>query len=285
MKIFVNGDSLNFSLEESTSLDKILIHIQEWGAKEGLYILEYKIPDMIEDVDPQILTSEMIDVLEITMVDQKGLIYEHVLELDRYIDKMGTHIASLIQNQQTESSPNWNELTEGFLWVKDSIKSLAKNNKDIVLPDELINLTAIDKHTNLGQLIDLLIKLRNTVSLWKQNMMLQDLSPEELSINEKSFRSDIPEALINLEKIAGDLTLGKEQLAYQELEVFLNWLGQGMTILSMIGYNKTELNKLSSLILEIHQSVEMADHVNLADILDYDLREVLEKIAVETLSN
>lgn len=281
MEILVNGQEINFDLQENIALNKVLEHLQDWAAKDKMFVLDYSVNGENSNVTSDDLMSSQISTLEIELGDQSQLIHSHLEELSAYVNRAGNFIAETLTKNTTLNDNSIKELDEGLTWVIDSLEGLQKyfegyniQNELLVLEEKQQNITK-----NLPEILEGLIGIRNTVELWSKSYIISNLDEQEAKDMMQNFVQEIVQQTAILEQIATDLTAGNEKKALALLESMMQWISDGIMIMSKSEYQPGLLKKLNDTMGEVADSLNDNDFVTLADIIDYDLKELLNELA------
>ena len=106
----------------------------------------------------------------------------------------------------------------------------------------------------------------------------QGISKEERDALIKEFKEESVKVLHSLEDIASDLTAGRESKAIQRIEELVAFISDALSLIYQIDKNREEKEKLVKSLGELTSALSKGDLVTAADIVDYDIRENLEKI-------
>lgn len=294
MQILVNGENLDFEMTQKTSLTDILKYISDWARQDATYILDYRI-DGKEKVSGADYHSENMNTLEVSLGSAENLFLEHILELEEYLDKMGNHLAVMLQNQTSAGADVdlSSEVLDGLAWIHDSAETILNRFGQPPMAElELLQAAPHEIASELSGVLQVLIEIRQSLEAWKKNIIMKSLSGEEKTQYCKKFLGEIEGSLERLEGIVQNFTIGKEAEALGEFELYLIWLSEGLALLAsreeesiaLPQEARNKLDEIKGLLPEIHDALENADFVTLADILDYDLREMITGLVKETAS-
>ena len=290
MKITVNKEPIAFKLEEDITISEILEHIQDWAGEQDLFILNYQISPTknMKDLAEKNLLSSQINSLNVEVGTQNDLYRENLVELDCYLERMGYFIAAGLQKEKQLSKKEVAIVREGLSWVIESTEMLGKQTSFI--PDKELEqiLGALQKfqkqeidtsksETTL-ELLSCLEKLKNYVSISSKISKFQGASKEELDDLIKKFKEESVKVLKSLTDIAADLTAGKEEKAIQKIEELVDFISDALSLLYQVNEHQKEKEKMVSSLNELTSALTKGDLVTSADIVDYDIRESLEKI-------
>ena len=290
MKITVNEEPISFELDKDITISEILEHIQNWAGEQELFILNYQVLPLkkIEDTVEENLLSSQINSLNVEVGTQNDLYRENLVELDSYLERMGYFIASWLQQKQSLEEKDIAIVKEGLGWVIESTQMLGQQTSFI--PEEKLekilealekfkaNEIDISKSETILDFLDYLGMLKNYVSISSKASKYHPASKEELENLIKEFKEESVKVLKSLEIIASDLTAGKEGKAIQEIEKLIDFIADALSLLYQVDKHKKEKEKLVKSLSELTSALTKGDLVTSADIIDYDIRESLEKI-------
>ncbi|MES0489692.1 MAG: hypothetical protein ABUK01_06865 [Leptospirales bacterium] len=281
MDILVNGQEIDFDLQENIALTKVLEHLQEWASKDSMFVLDYKVNGENSGLANQSLMSSQINTLEIELGDQSQLVYSHLEELTKYVNKVGNFIAGSIQKKKPLDISAIAEIDEGLTWIIDSLQGLQRYFEGYNIQNELLVLEEKQGNIaqNLPEILEGLISIRNTVELWSKSYVISNLNEEEATEVMQGFVLEIAQQTDILEQIATDLTAGNEKKALALLETIMQWISDGILIMNKSGFQPDLLKKLNETMNEVAESLNDNDFVTLADIIDYDLKDILNELA------
>jgi len=287
MDIYVNNESLNFELSQVIPLKEVLNHVQEWAVKKDLYILDYKTPNTKVETTDYTLSSE-ISRLDIELGTQKELVFDNLVELNSYLDTMGSHLATLCQSSQSEIILS--DKADGLMWICDSFISLQPYFlTDSVLDneDELLKavnyIKEIDKLKQISvtdtiNLVAALGSLKLSTSQWIKSFEVAQIKQEDISIYVEKIKKECKNIGLSLDKIATNLTIGKQAEAILELEKIIEFLSDSVAIFSRLPNKKALCQKIIDVMSSLMLSLDNADLINAADIVDFDIKDLLAEI-------
>ncbi len=291
MQIKVNEETLDFKLSQDITLDEVLTHVQSWADDKDLFILNYNIFDKNNlkiNFRYDILSSE-IDLLNIEVGTQNDLYRDSLSELNNYIDRMGSFLASKIKNNKNLNDKEKITIKEGLEWITESVNRITKQLK-LELNDKfkahllilektknnhLMNLLSGDQATPL---LESLSNIKNQVLIWHKAFQYYGASEEELEQLLDEFRKETLVVLESLEDIATDLTIGKGNAALQKIEKLSNFISEVLSLLYQMDTYEEEKIKLVDILDDLISALAKNDLITAADLVDYEIREALEKI-------
>ena len=290
MKITVNKEPITFELNEDITISEILGHIQDWAGEQDLFILNYQISPSKEIVSPveENLLSSQINSLNVEVGTQNDLYHENLAELDRYLERMGHFIAAGLQQEKRLDEKEAAIVKEGLNWVIESTEILGKQTSFIPTDKLKQILEALQKFQKqeidisssetILEFLDHLGVLKNYVSISSKISKFQGISKEELDNLIKELKEESVKVLKSLEDIASTLTAGKGDEAIQLIEELVDFISDALSLLYQVDEHQEEKEKLVRSLSELTSTLTKGDLVTSADIVDYDIRESLEKI-------
>lgn len=281
MKILVNGENLPFELDEVLPIESVIEKVAVWARSQNAHILDYRIKARTGFENADVLNSEQTELIDIELGNAIDLISGNLNELDAYLDRMGVFLADKISEGKNLNARELEEVSSGIEYIRQVVSELNdKLGQDAgeEVENSLISLSA---STDLMVKIQSLAVIKNQTGVWMRKVKFGALTAEEKTELKAKFLEKVPETESALEKIASLLTMGKESEALQKLEYAMEIISDGLVLLSMTGYPDAE--KISStlkLMSELTAALDSSDMVTAADIIDFDLRESLSKLAV-----
>lgn len=281
MRILVNGDELPFTLEEILPVEKVIEKVAEWARTQNAYILDYRIKAAPGFEKAEKLNSDQTELIDFELGNTFDLISGNVNELDAYLDRMGVFLADKISAGAELTEKEKAEVAEGIDYIRQVTSELEErmgHDAGEELERALISLSATN---DLMVKIQSLAVIKNQAGVWLRKVKFGSLTQTEMAELRAKFIEKVPETEASLEKIASLLTMGKESEALQKLEMAMEIISDGLVLLSMTGYPDSEkITGTLKLMSELTAALDSSDMVTAADIIDFDLRESLAKLAV-----
>lgn len=281
MQILVNGEELSFTLQKKESLEKILERVAEWAQKGDLYILDYRIKGKNQQDEMLSHDSETIEVLDVLLGNRSQLVLSQLKELDAYINRMGTFLASKMSSEADLQAHEKKDLNDGLVYIQESLGALEAH-----LPkagEELEGaILSLRSTKDPMQRISALAMIKNKTSLWLKQAEFALQSEEERAQARKEFFSYLNEVHPILESVAMDITMGKESNALEVLGDFLDRLSSGLAILNTENREnlerKEKLNNFLRILSDLAAALDRSDMVTAADIVDFDIKEGIDTL-------
>lgn len=280
MRIYIGEEELNFSMEETLSFPQVLAKLTDWAESQKLFIIDYRVAAKAEFAEKSDLNSDEIDVIHLQLGDQTDLVESNLRELIDYTDRVGLHLANVIQAGKNLESKDAADLKTGGVFITESLDALSKYLRPESNDYLAKAVNALNSHPDLIEKINALGAVQNQLKLWLRQTEFSRVTPDEAMERVKNFRDQIPALQSDLEQIAARFTQGKEQEALSKLEMVSQVLVDGVILMRIAGdTKKPETDKLVSLLGDLTQAVDARDLVTAADIADFDLRDALKAIA------
>ena len=284
MEILVNQTPLDFELQDTISLPQVINHIEDWAGQNNYYVLDYTYTTTgtaTTQNEKSIMSSD-IAKLEIQVGDQGDLIEQNLIEVSTYIDKVGSFIADLVQNEKELPNDEIANIQEGFSWIQDVLQSVKKQIQ-IGASEEfnhaLDNITSLELNVeSMMPALQVLAVLRNHVLIWLKQYNFSKLSQADYEKLKNELQADIPKLHDSIEQIATNLTVGKEAEALIQLEGIVPFLSDVLAAINVEGKNEDICTELISVLNNLTTALDSNDSVTAADLVDYDLRDLLDKI-------
>ena len=284
MEILVNQTPLDFELQDTISLPQVINHIEDWACQNNYYVLDYTYTTTgtaTTQNEKNIMSSD-IAKLEIQVGDQGDLIEQNLIEVSTYIDKAGSFIADLVQNEKELPNGEIANIQEGFSWIQDVLQSVKKQIQ-IGASEEfnhaLDNIASLELNAESMMLaLQVLAVLRNHVLIWLKQYNFSKLSQADYEKLKNELQADIPKLHDSIEQIATNLTVGKEAEALMQLEGIVPFLSDVLAAINVEGKNEDICTELISVLNNLTTALDSNDSVTAADLVDYDLRDLLDKI-------
>ena len=219
-------------------------------------------------------------------VPNHDLLRLHLNDLSDYIDKV---IVFLIKNDnKIDGNDQIQTLKESFQWINESATAIEKNlSKKIernsqkalqMLRECSVQKLNLSNRTFRIELLKNLTILKNYFLHLSKLYTFSGLQKNDLKCLLDEFKEETKKVLDDLEEIATHLTVGNENQAILSIESLVTFLSDGLNILYLNECYAEEREKIMTILNELTNSLYAGNIVNSADLIDYDLREVLEVI-------
>lgn len=279
MRIYIGDEPLQFELTETLPFSGIMQKLQVWAESQNLYIVDYRVAAKPGFESKDDLTSDEIETINLQLGDQRDLIESNLRELIDYTDRAGFHLAGVIQSGKTLTAQEEQDLATGGVFLAESLQTLQTYLKPDN-PESLARaLKELNSNPDLVEKINALALIQNQLKIWLRQTEFSRVSREEAVERVARFREQLPDIQDELEKIAARFTQGREQEALQMLETVSQTLVDAV-VLMRIADDKSQGagEKLVDLLGQLTAAVDSRDLVTAADIVDFDLRDLLRSI-------
>ncbi len=280
MRIYIGEEELNFEIQETLGFPQVLTKLTDWAESQKLFIIDYRVAAKPEFAQKEDLNSDEIEVIHLQLGDQTDLVESNLRELIDYTDRVGLHLAKVIQEGKTLNEKDTADLKTGGVFITESLDALSRYLRPESADYLAKAVNALNSHPDLIEKINALGAIQNQLKLWLRQTEFSRVTPDEAMERVKGFREQIPSLQADLEQIAARFTQGKEQEALSKLEMVSQVLVDAVILMRIAGdAKKPQTDKLVSLLGDLTQAVDARDLVTAADIADFDLRDALKAIA------
>lgn len=279
MRIFVGEEPLQFEMTETLPFSQVLAKLTDWAESQKMYIIDYRVAAKPEFAEKEDLNSDEIEIIKLQIGDQTDLLESNLRELIDYADRVGMHLAKIIQEGKGLDAKETTDLKAGGVFVAELLGTLTNYLKPENAESLTNALNALNTHPDLIEKINGLAIIQNQLKLWLRQTEFSRVTPAEAVEKVGEFRSRIGELSGDLEQIAARFTQGKEQDALQRLETVSQALVDAAILMRIANDAKKDMaEKLVSLLSELTKAVDSRDLVTAADIVDFDLRDLLKEL-------
>lgn len=304
MQIYINDEKLDSTLDDEQNLGQIFDQITKWIESQGMIILNC----MVDGKEPSGDSLHNISINNVNRLDfyieeKMNILESSLLELDKYIDTIGSTLFGRDSLTEKESS----QLSEGVEWVKEVLLSSAnilnfkldekKSNKE----DNILNIISIlvsnvkqlDSITNIEKYLDNLRNLKLFVMTLINRMTLLALDDEMIKGIIETYSNNMDLLKNEFIRVNEYFQSGKDAIAGELLNINIEKLHLLISGLLSIDAKLPEKNisnikildksfkdvttELNEVMSKIESSMAMNDIIQAGDILEYELPEVLDK--------
>ncbi|MFO1472460.1 MAG: hypothetical protein U1F27_15655 [Turneriella sp.] len=279
MRIYVGEEPLQFEMTETLPFPQVLAKLTDWAESQKMFIIDYRVAAKPEFAEKEDLNSDEIDVIHLQIGDQTDLLESNLRELIDYADRVGMHLAKVIQEGKSLDTKETNDLKAGGVFVAELLGTLTNYLKP-ENPESLTQaLNALNTNPDLIEKINGLAIIQNQLKLWLRQTEFSRVTPAEAAERVSEFRARAAEIGAELEQIAARFTQGKEQEALQRLETVSQTLVDAAILLRIANDAKKDMaEKLVALLGDLTKAVDSRDLVTAADIVDFDLRDLIKEL-------
>lgn len=279
MRIFIGEEPLQFELPETLAFPQILAKLTSWAESQKMFIIDYRVAAKPEFAEKEELNSDEIDVINLQIGDQTDLLESNLRELIDYADRVGMHVAKVIQEGKSLDAKESADLKAGGVFVAELLGTLTNYLKPENAESLTNALNALNTNPDLIEKINGLAIIQNQLKLWLRQTEFARVTPAEATEKVAEFRARIAEFGSELEQIAARFTQGKEQEALQRLETVSQALVDAAILMRIANDAKKDMaEKLVTLLGDLTKAVDARDLVTAADIVDFDLRDLIKEL-------
>ena len=310
MEILINGNSVDFKLDNEKKFSELCTSIEKWASSRGLILCSAS-----SDGNPFNGTNdielESVNKADFIIQSKSDLIVDTLNEASFYCDK----IISSLDLKENPSEEQLSNIADGSLWLSDVMSriinllemdpsSVIYNSKSTsAYIEKLKSLSASLKEKNGSEII------KNEINVFTEikNLMRFLMSSDNMrKVIIKSI--DSPETIIgfltellkeakskidSLEEISSQFQSGKDSTASVLLQEFVDFLFRfsrlSCQIPPVFGINPEEIEhngknlavineELNTVLNEIISVMENNDIISLSDILEYELKVQMESV-------
>ncbi|MBN2040882.1 MAG: hypothetical protein JW864_12635 [Spirochaetes bacterium] len=319
MEIQINDYPVDFELTEEQTISDVINSISEWTQERDLIFTEAGINDHNYTIDnlPNIALDE-IKTLNCHVQSKSNLIISSINAGIEYCNKVQEFLEkSLIS--EASVLPEVDNIKSGIDWLMEVLgkvqQLLGIDFNEILFTDNSVQYY-IDRITTFGNGLNLL-NGKNSLNeffekeksifadlagIFKMLLMSEDIkllviqsidSPDVLVRSLYEIKSEIPSQVKNLENISISYQTGKDDIAAEKLNDFIDFVFQfsrtSYQIVPVFGIDPDEIkiddlsfneknNELQDLLKEIIEVMENDDIISLSDILEYEMKPSFEKL-------
>jgi hypothetical protein len=319
MEILINNCAVDFELDKEKTINDIIASISEWTQQKDLIFTDAIIneidylPDNIPEIpiaDVKILNCHVQSKADVIISSlDSGL--DYCLKIGKYLDK------SAEDNKIDEREIN--NITAGIDWLVEILnksfqllnikyeKVLYQSQPINVFIDRVISFKEIGALKNTDKIIEYIKDKKNIfhslAGIFRMMLLSEDVkllsiggndAPDVLMKSIFDIKKEIPEHIRNLENTAIAYQTGKDIAASEKLNQFIDFifhynrtLLQTVKVFSLdpdnILIDDISLKKINDdiekLLKEIINVMENNDIISLSDILEYEMKPLLEALA------
>lgn len=279
MRIYIGEELLQFEMTETLPFAEILAKLTSWAESQKMFIIDYRVAAKPEFAEKEELNSDEIDVINLQIGDQTDLLESNLRELIDYADRVGMHVAKVIQEGKSLDAKESADLKAGGVFVAELLGTLTNYLKPENAESLTNALNALNTNPDLIEKINGLAIIQNQLKLWLRQTEFSRVTPAEATDKVAEFRTRIAEFGSELEQIAARFTQGKEQEALQRLETISQALVDAAILMRIANDAKKDMaEKLVTLLGDLTRAVDSRDLVTAADIVDFDLRDLMKAL-------
>ncbi|MBN1498745.1 MAG: hypothetical protein JW982_01195 [Spirochaetes bacterium] len=319
MNIQINGEEIQFEMNEEKSLQQVVDSISEWSAERDLIFTDLILNEElinISDLEDKPLTET--DVINCLIQSRADIIISSLTEGTAYCMRVLDYIDNSVETEKFDVK-ELEQFFKGVEWLRDMTLSvfqlLTLDPNGIKHLDKPVSEYLNDLHmviTDLSGISDekaIITYLSSKMQLFEEfkgifklvllsdnikKMISKSLdSPDILLKLLHEIKRELPDQISNLEKVAEAYQTGKDESAIQLLQDFLDFiysytrLCYQISPVFSIDLKTVEVNGISledknadihSFLNEIIEVMENEDVISLADILEYEIKPLIENV-------
>ncbi len=286
MKLLINNQEINFTLENEKQLGEVIREINKWLGGSGLNITEIRVNDRIIDPEKEsqweMQNIEEIETLSVTVTHISELRVTNLETVIEYLNLLERAIENKDKNLYSELMP-------GFQFM---IESLRENFLlDSVFPHDLSTLSQLTPENLAPMEVEEQEMHINTIKEIKKTLVA--------AINDiKNPKETLKELTEQLKKVASEISevsillqTGKDREAMENIVRFSNLTGRFFRIISAMGssgiidINNLKIGEedskkfyadLNANLKELIEAFKLNDSVLIGDLLEYEIAPRIE---------
>ena len=306
MKIYVNDELLNGTLEKEKNLGDIFDEMNNWVESQGKFLMNCLVDG--KEIGKNEMKSMAItgaERLDFYIGEEMDMLRAGLFECDKYIDKIGNTI--LGRDSLTEKECR--DLGEGVEWIKNIM-----NSAKVLLKLDFIKIKPMGKGKNVHEILDYMagnsqrLDSFSAIEEYLENLrdmklFLMDLigrvSAIDLSVSAlvdivRTYSENMDTLKNEFMKVNENFQSGKDLIASELLSHAITRLNVLLTGLISLKQKMPELgldslvaneqvfsevnNLLNDSLARTALALETNDIVQAGDILEYELPEILESL-------
>ncbi len=306
MEIYINDQKLETTLNGETYLSQVFDEIIKWIESNRKYLRSYHVNGSeLTRIEMETMAIEGVHRLDLFVGEELDIIEDSLIELDMYVDKVGSTLVGRDSLTEKES----NDLKEGIPWIENMLIS-TKN----LLHLNLASIRPMGKGKNVEEILSSLKEIsQNLDGTTAIDAFLEDLRDLKLFLMDLSARlavirmedseliAIIQKFVDEKDKIIKDFMLinenfqsGKDYLATEIMTDAVGRLNALISAMVSIQSRHSEINwadfkagekalsdvtnALNDALGNVAEAMEKNDIVYAGDILEYELPELLENM-------
>ena len=309
MRIFINGNLVDFQIENEKTFSDLIVSVENWATSRGLVLCSSSADGTVYNSDEDTEISG-IDKAEFVIQSKSDLIIDTLNEAAFYCDRI-TEISSSMELSPEQLS----DVATGSAWLSDvltrvtalldvdpdSIVYNAKKGTDYI--DLLKELSLSLKGSGAPDIMknkrEIYSETKNFTRLLLSCDQMRSIivksidTPENLIAILQQIKSESTSKIALLEEISSRFQSGKDSDASTLLQEFVDYLFRFLRITTQLpavfgisqdrifpgGKNLFQFNEDINMVLnEIVSVMENNDIVSLSDILEYELKAQMQSV-------
>ena len=285
MKVLLNNEPIDITLQDEKTLGDLLIGITHWLDENGLFLLGFSIDGVEQDLEQ----SDMWKDLLLSDISEINIWANHPVLMQKNQLELLTEYFTLLETTISKHSHSQEELIHETKEVLEQIPLVLKSLEPIFPEEQAIAPTLLKELAQslpVGTIDNDWTRQFNTVKLLLQERIREYSSPkvELLSTMEILQRMQEPLSMVSTQLQHGENDLALHSI--QTLVEIIHKLARCMDIFTRHPEYTQELgnalqekgNKLNQLLEELVTGMEQQDIVLMGDILEYELNDIFKEI-------
>lgn len=314
MQLLINDHPVDFAVEKETTVKDIMGSILNWASERSLVFSGAIIDGTVYQLDnaPDI-SIEKVDNINCYVQSVSDIVIDSIKEGIAYCNRACQHLEN--KSNTSLSADELLQLQNGFEWIVSVLQSvlhmlgLERDDlrfKDMTVQEFIGSVYSFGHNISSSTDINLLTTANNilhdTMTLFRvllcsdalKSLVVQSVdSPDVLFQTLVELKGMVQKQVKNLEEIAGLYQKGNDSEALEIIHTLVDFLYLYMRTCYQVspvfniniaefiynGQSLEELNiKIQDLLTEIVSVMENNDVVSLSDILEYELKPLIDEI-------
>lgn len=319
MEVQINNCPVDFKLEGEKTISEVINTIVDWSKERNLIFTEAEINKKCYPIEelPDISLGD-IEKINCFVLSKSDVVISSIEGGIEYCDKIQNFFIETITSEKIEASEIEN-ISDGIEWIVEVTGKISdllgfniselkyKDNPVNFYVDKLLDfrkniinknpdyklIEHINKEKDIFSMISGILKMFLMTENMKALVIQSIDSPDMLIKSLMQIKEEIPEQIKNLEEIAVSYQTGKDDIASQKLEFFIDFIfNYGRTCYQVAPVFEIDLDKIiiddislaeknrkiQNLLDDIIEVMENNDIVSLSDILEYEMKSSLETL-------
>ena len=310
MEILINGNSVDFKLDNEKKFSELCDSIEKWASSRGLIMCSASADGKPYDADCD-LDIESVKKADFTIQSKSDLIVDTLNEASFYCDK----ILSSLNSKVKYSAEQMSNIADGSAWLADVLSRIlnllemdpatviynSKSAMDYVEKLKFLSLSLKENNASdtIKQEINVFTEIKNLMRYLMSSDNMRKViiksidSPETIIGFLTELRKEAKSKIDSLEEISSQFQSGKDSTASVLLQEFVDFLFRFSRLSCQIppvfgikpeeiehnGKNLAVINEeINTVLNEIISVMENNDIISLSDILEYELKVQMESV-------
>lgn len=316
MDIQINGCRVDFELERERMVGEVIHHLSDWARERDLIFVEAQVDGArYEHGSVPEMALDGVSVINCVIQSKADVVISSLEEAISYCQRA---VAFLEKGPSADEGGFAEELSGGISWLYDVVRSVLSllelrgedlRSRDLSMEEYLAQAMEFRKSLGNGYAADLpglaergvrlfsgLREMLKTVLLGDAMKRLVVRSIESPDVLMKSLRESsegLPAQLANIEETSAAYQTGKDELASERLKAFIDYIHRYIRMCHQIapvfridpagiqvgGLSLEQKNRgIQELLGRMLEALENNDIITLSDILEYELKPMLQDL-------